>query len=337
MTISAKVLGAAGRDNALFVRVDQGQRLTRLLFDCGAGAAAGIGRAEAQQLDLLCFSHLHMDHIAGFDGLFRMLYARTERPNRVYGPPGTIAIMQHRFQGFLWNLEAGTPGAWDVFDIFPDRLAGARFLLGEAFSTAHPLPTVAREGERVLTTRDFTLDAVALEHQTSSLAYLLRELPRSNIDPAKLAALGLVPGPWLQRLKDGGHGLNDDQQRLREQLIVTTPGDSAAYCTDFLLDEAAMARLVPLLRGVGHLFCESQYLAQDAELAQRNFHMTAPQAAALASQAGAGRLTLLHVSERYRALELHALLAEAQAIFPAAQFPAHWQLGSAAPGSCQRR
>jgi ribonuclease Z len=38
----------------------------------------------------------------------------------------------------------------------------------------------------------------------------------------------------------------------------------------------------------------------DAELARRNFHMTATQAASLAKRAGVGRLVLFHLSDRYR-------------------------------------
>lgn len=329
--VQPQVLGAAGRDNALYARINSGQNLARLLFDCGAGMAAGMGRSEAQQLDYLCFSHLHMDHIAGFDGLFRMLYARTERPNRVYGPPGTIAVMQHRFQGFLWNLEAHAEGAWDVFDIYPEQIEGARFFLGEAFAAAHPLPTQARTGTPLLSTSTFTLDALAMNHMTPSLAYVLRELPRTNVDTVQLAARGLLPGPWLQQLKDGSgvvtiDGAEYNGDSLRAALLSTTPGESLAYCTDFLLDTTAAAQLTPFLANVDTLVCESQYRAEDVELAQRNFHMTAPQVATLARDAGVGRLTLIHVSERYRVPELRAMLLEAQAIFPATSFPAHWQI-----------
>jgi ribonuclease Z len=174
--------------------------------------------------------------------------------------------MGHRFQGFLWNLYQGQPGVWNVYDVFPDRIDGVRFLAGEAFAYAHPTGAHSREGDRVLDTVDFTVDALQLDHLTPSLAYIVREKPRRNIDTAKLAALGLRPGPWLQQIK-APHiseapdieidGALHNRAALRAVLLVETPGDAVAYLTDFLLDDAAQSRLAPALRGCNVLVCES--------------------------------------------------------------------------------
>jgi ribonuclease Z len=113
---------------------------------------------------------------------------------------------------------------------------------------------------------------------------------------------------------------------LQDALVTVTPADSAAYLTDFLLDEAAMDRLAKALQGVGTVVCESQYRHADQDLARRNFHMTAIQAASLAARAGVGRLVLFHLSDRYRPEEWRAMLAEARAVFPATAFPGHWAI-----------
>jgi ribonuclease Z len=42
MTLSFQVLGDAGRDNALLVKVDSGQAVSRLLFDCGDGCLSRL-------------------------------------------------------------------------------------------------------------------------------------------------------------------------------------------------------------------------------------------------------------------------------------------------------
>ena len=83
-------------------------------------------------------------------------------------------------------------------------------------------------------------------------------------------------------------------------------------------------RLADALHGVGTVVCESQYRQADQELATRNRHMTATQAAALASRAGVGRLVLFHLSDRYRAEQWREMLAEAGAVFPATSFPPRW-------------
>ena len=200
---------------------------------------------------------------------------------------------------------------------------------------AHPAGERAHGGG-VIERRDFRVAALLLNHHTPSAGYIVREAPRVNVDTAALERLGLPPGPWIERVKypapDASStvevgGQARDVEELRRELVTQMPGDSLAYLTDFLLDADAMARLVPALRGVQTIVCESQYLAADAELARRHHHLTAPQAAELARAAGAGTLILFHVSDRYSPDGWRAMLAEARAVFPNTHFPAHWNIG----------
>ncbi len=336
MPLSFRVLGDAGRDNALLVTIDTGQAVRRLLFDCGDGCLASLSLSEVQAIDHLLFSHLHMDHVAGFDAFFRCTYGRTEPPNHIWGPPQTADILQHRFRGFLWNLVADQQAAWRVHDLHPGRAVTTRFELAEAFAQAHPEGEAAWD-RTILEGPGYTVEALLMDHGTPSVAYVVREADRVNVDPARLAALGLRPGPWLQRVRgpqaagDETVAVGGQPRRLRElqdALLSVTPGGSVAYLTDFLLDGAAADRLAEALRGVTAVVCESQYREADADLAARNRHMTARQAAALAARAGVGRLVLFHLSDRYRPEEWRELLAEARAVFPATAFPDHWGLGS---------
>ena len=113
MSLSFQVLGDAGRDNALLATIDSGQSVARLLFDCGEGCLGQVPFADSLAGDHLLFSHLHMDHVAGFDAFFRRTFNRTARPNHVWGPAGTSEILHHRFRGFLWNLVAGQQAVRD--------------------------------------------------------------------------------------------------------------------------------------------------------------------------------------------------------------------------------
>ncbi|HEY0606456.1 MAG TPA: MBL fold metallo-hydrolase [Herpetosiphonaceae bacterium] len=338
MSIVYQVLGKAGHDNALFVWVTSGQAIQRLLFDCGEGCVAEVPYADVLAIDHLLFSHLHMDHIGGFDTFFRSVFNRTSRRNAVWGPPGTSRIMHHRFRGFLWNLNADQPGQWFVHDIYPDRIERFRYAVSEAFEQMHPAGGESFRGV-LLDEATFTVEALHMEHAGPSLAYLIREKPRFNVDRAKLERLGLRPGPWLERVKvrraDEAplleiEGAIYELAALRDTLLVEKPGDSLAYLTDFILDRAAMERLVPALHGYQTLICESQYCQADAALAQRNYHMTAVQAAELARQAQVEQLILFHISDRYDRQQWLSLLAEAQAIFPNTTFPQHWALVDAA-------
>jgi ribonuclease Z len=332
MSLSFRVLGGAGQDNALLVVVDSGQAVSRLLFDCGQACLDTVAFTEARQIDHLFFSHLHIDHVAGFDAFFRCVYDRTDRPNHLWGPARTAEILQHRFQGFLWNLVGDQEVTWHVHDLQPGRVEDWRFELAEAFAQRHP------DGERawdrvVLEGLGYTIEALLMDHGTPSVAYIVRETPRANVDPTRLAALGLRPGPWLQRVR--GPRADEEEvvivagtsrrvRELQDALLVVTPGESVAYLTDFLLNEVAEERLVDSLQGVGAVVCESQYRHADLELACRNRHMTATQVAQLARRAGVGRLVLFHLSDRYQPEGWRQLLAEAHAVFPNTDCPDHW-------------
>ncbi len=330
MSIKHRILGAAGHDNALHVEVDTGQSVERLLFDCGEGCVTELPFADILATDHLFFSHLHIDHVAGFDSWFRCLFNRTTKPNRIWGPPGTAVTLQHRFQGFLWNLHDEMSGSWHVSDIHPQQICTHRFELGEAFAIAHE----EKAAPQLLEGVGYTIEVLTMDHRTPSLAYVVREKPRSNLDMSRLTSLGLRPGPWVKQLKDNSafpdtliiDGVSHSTAELRKALLVETPGDSIAYFTDFLLDDVAMERLIPALHGCRVLICEGQYRHADIDLARKNYHMTTVLSATLASRAGVQELVLFHLSDRYNRDEWLQMLHEARQIFPNTSYPAHWGL-----------
>jgi len=341
MSIAFRILGTPGNDNALLVEIDSGQSIERLLFDCGEGCLSGLSLSEIQGIDHLFFSHLHMDHVAGFDSFFRCVFNRDTAQNRIWGPPDTARIFHHRFQAFLWNLHEQMSATWRVTDIHPHETRTCRYELREAFANAYeeaprPYPSIICEGIA------FTIETVTMDHRTPTIAYVVREKPRQNIDPQRMASLGLRPGPWLKQVKDFAPSSDTpsdarisvgdatyDIQELRQLLLVETPGDSVAYLTDFLLDEAAMDRLSASLRGVCQVICEGQYRHADLELARKHHHTTTVQTATLAKRAGVEQLSLFHLSARYERGEWLEMLQEARAIFPRTSYPAHWQLDPA--------
>ena len=333
MSIRYDVLGDAGRDNALLVRVDSGQAFERLLFDCGDGCLDGLSIAEIQALDGVCFSHFHMDHVAGFDSFFRCTFNRSAKANHVYGPPGTARIMQHRFQGFLWNLYEEMSGTWYVHDVDEGTIQDYRFELSQAFREAHD--EGARDmGDGISSGEGYRVEALTMDHRTPSLAYIIREKPKVNIDTKKLASAGFRPGPWMRDLKDASlesdgiliDGVAHPVEKLRSELLVETEGESLAYLTDFLLDQSAMDRLTDALRGCRTVVCEAQYRDSDLELARKNFHMTTVLSATLAEKSGVHELLLFHLSDRYDRETWIDMLREAREIFPNTRYPGSWHL-----------
>lgn len=334
MTIAYEILGEPGRDNALLVTVDSGQSQHRLLFDCGEGCLAKIPVSQLQAVEAVFFSHFHIDHVAGFDTFLRMNWARPDSPVRIFGPPGAIKIIHHRLRGYTWNLVAGVPGEWIVTEVGAAKLRNSRFLTAEGFEVEHPLQESAAPGAIVYRGDCFAVRARTLDHGTPCLAYTVREDDRQNVDTDALRALGLQPGPWLKAVKDeelaadmsiGIAGMEYLIGDLRSRLLISSPGESIAYVTDFFLaTEADEDRLVEFLSGCQTVVCENNYRDADVELARKNYHMTSSGVARLASRVGPAKVVLFHVSDRYDVQAWREQLAEVRGRFDRTVFPQEW-------------
>jgi ribonuclease Z len=114
--------------------------------------------------------------------------------------------------------------------------------------------------------------------------------------PERLEAAG-VRGPAILRLQEQGRIEVEGRAVRMEDVSLPRPGQSFALVMDTRLCDGA-ARLA---RGVDLLVCESTYLESECDEARDHFHLTARQAAELASAAGARRLALTHFSQRYDA------------------------------------
>ena len=130
-----------------------------------------------------------------------------------------------------------------------------------------------------------------------------------NVDPARLAAGGLLPGRWLARLKDMlRDGAPDDatlavQNTDRTQsertvgdlraLVLFTPGQKIGYVVDTRFHAANLEVLLPVLHESDILFCESPFLDEDRDQAAMRYHLTAAEAGTIGRMARARRLKVL--------------------------------------------
>ncbi|MGE5398821.1 MAG: MBL fold metallo-hydrolase [Ignavibacteriales bacterium] len=333
MSIQYQILGKPGRDNALMVWVNGGTQMYRLLFDCGENLLHELKQSDVKSIDYLFFSHLHIDHVAGFDYFFRRNYDRDNKPVYVWGPADTASIIGHRLQGFKWNLAGSQPGIWYITDIFSNKLVTKSYRTSEGFSIRHDEGETETNGV-ILDTPDFQVRYTILNHIIPTIAYAVTEKNSFNINKDALSRSGLTAGSWLERLKD--LSVDDSEMievdnavysagDLRQHLLLETPGDSIAYLTDFIYDGDSGKNAAGLMHNCNTVVCESQYSAEDEDLARRNFHMTTLQTASLAREAQVKKLLLFHISERYTARDDYpGLLKEARSIFPETYFPSEW-------------
>jgi hypothetical protein len=93
--IAVQVLGSGGpelqdkRASSSYLVWQGGQ--ARVLIDAGGGSALRFGESGAKmsQLDVMLFTHLHVDHSADFPSLmFSSWFEQRNRPLPVYGPDG---------------------------------------------------------------------------------------------------------------------------------------------------------------------------------------------------------------------------------------------------------
>jgi len=331
MSIEFKILGKPGRDNSVFLWINSGKNYYRILLDCGENLLHKIEQSDLKNIDAILFSHLHIDHIAGFDYLFRRIFDR-ENSNQVFGPEDTIEIIHHRLNGFKWNLISELKGEWFIKEISEDEIAGVKIFANEGFKNIHKINEEKFDGI-IFNNKDFKIKAAILNHKIPVLGFAISENKTFKVDKEKLEELNLPSGDWIQTLKNlnynGKIKINEgefDADELRAKLIFEKKTDKITYLTDFIFDETSKARSIKLAENSDVVICESQYLNEDRNLAETNFHLTSVQSAQIAKEANAKKLILFHISERYNYKdEIEKLLIEAREIFPETFFPDDWK------------
>jgi len=296
-------------DPGLYIDFRFGRRA--ILFDLGD--VSGLSSRELLRVSHAFVSHTHVDHMAGFDRLFRLCLHRPW-PLVLIGPPGFVDQIEHRIRSFTWNLldENSVDFCLRVMDYDGVRLTkAAEFHTREAFARRDvPVPEFP-EGT-AWSEADFSIQAVALDHGIPSLAFALREVLQVNVWRGVLAEMGLPPGPWLNEAKAAvRRGAPDDRLiavssertielgELKRRALRVAPGQVVAYVTDAAPHAQNRARILKLVDRADQLFIEAVFLECDRHLAEASCHLTAWEAGALAREARVRHVTPFHHSARY--------------------------------------
>jgi ribonuclease Z len=266
------------------VLVRCGANLT--LFDCGEGTqvpwkSLGWG---FRQLGAICLTHMHADHVAGLPGvLFMVAHAGRTEPLDIYGPPGTIYVVEG-----LRRIAADLP--------FPVRI--------------HEL----KSGEQFDLPGGLHGSCAAASHGIPCLAYRIELERRPAFRPEQAQALG-VPLQLWSRLQRGETVEYNGQTITPAQVLgAARRGISLAFITDTRPTSA----LATFAQDVDLLICESMYdNAEDLPLAQAHAHMLVEESARLAKSAGAHALILTHFSPKITDVTLAERAA--QRVFPNAR------------------
>jgi ribonuclease Z len=257
-----------------------------MLFDCGEGtqrqmAIAGISRAKVRKIFI---THWHGDHVAGLIGLIQTIgNSNFDGTLNIYGPKDTKEKMFH-----IMNAT-----------IFENKLDIA----------VHEI--VLQKDEHVfLETEKYTVSCSRMDHGVPCIGYAWHEKDRTRVDMATCAKLGIKEGPLVGKLSRGQSVVVDGKTVKPEDVVYRVAGKRIAFIPD--------TQMHPDLLLIAHhadlLVCESTFTSREEDKAAEVRHMTAANAAQVASQAEVGKLILTHFSQRYTSVHDH--VDEARAIFP---------------------
>lgn len=259
----------------------------QFMVDCGEGTQLQLRRSRIRftKLGHVFISHLHGDHCFGLLGMissFGML-GRTA-PLHVFAPK--------EYQD-LFGME---------LDFFCQRI--------EFEVVFHPYDT--NESKVIFEDRSMMVTTIPLCHRQPCCGFLFNEKPGQPHIRRDMIDMYGIPLSQVNNIKSGIDWVSPDGEVIPAS-ILTFPADpprSYAYCSD----TRYMPDLADRLKGVCTIYHEATYADEDQSRAEKHYHSTASEAAAVARDAGARQLIIGHFSQRYN--NDVKLLEEAKKVFP---------------------
>lgn len=286
-----------------------------VLFDLGD--ASCLSSKKILRISEIFISHTHIDHFYGFDHLLRILLGR-ERHIRIFGPPGFIKNIVGKLQGYTWNLVENYSANlyFEVTEVHEDHLLSLTLSCKGGFQP-YASPVFHSKGSFLLSTLNFQVNNIILDHGTPCLAFCLQEKNHLNVNKVRLQELDLPVGPWLKDLKEAvcanapdntlftiPSTNNNSEPRIESlsllrSVISITKGQKIMYVVDCLYNDKNREKILSLAQDSDYFFCEATFLERDRDRAAQRCHLTAHQAGILAREAKAKRLITFHFSPRY--------------------------------------
>ena len=258
---------------------------SNLLIDCGEGTQVAIREKgwSVHDLDVICFTHYHADHISGLPGLLLTLgNADRTKPVHMIGPRGLERVVNA-----LRTIAPELPFPIEYHEI--------------------------TEKEQDFEMNGYCIHAFRVNHNVTCYGYTL-EIKRQGRFDVERARGQEIPQKFWSRLQKGE--IIEDGDRVLTPDMVLGPqrkGIKLTYCTD--------TRPVPIIaecaKHADLFICEGMYAEKEKEAKARQYkHMTFYEAADLAKRAEVTEMWLTHYSPSLTRAESY--MDEVHKIFPAA-------------------
>ena len=254
-----------------------------LLIDCGEGTQIAIKEKgwSFKQIDTICFTHYHGDHIAGLPGLLlTMGNAERTEPVKLIGPKGLEKVT-----GCLRVIAPELPFPLEYIEL------GSQ--------------------EEVIDVNGYRITAFRVNHNVTCYGYTV-DIQRIGRFSAENARALQIPVRYWNPLQKGST-VEADGHVYTPDMVLGPPrkGIRVTYVTDSRPVEA----IVRNAEGADLFICEGMY-GDDDQLpkAKEKKHMTFPEAASLARAAQVKEMWLTHYSPSL--VRPDDYLGKVQEIFP---------------------
>lgn len=313
MLLQPRLFNGFFGDSALYISEMNSKEA--LLIDCGD--LSRLSNREILKISHIFISHCHIDHFFGFDLLLRTIVG-SDKTVTIYGPPETSKRVGGKLQGYTWNLLEGHYLEFIVVDLYPEERKKiiTSFHAKDAFHASSPREESWDPLSPVYNAETFTVHTTLLDHRTPSLAYCVEEKSTVQVDTAALEKNKLIPGAWINTLKDlylfgglegkslevplqGGLKKQIKAADLANEILIPRQRHKVAYATDGAPSKENRAKLIQLISSADLFFSETCFVQDDIALALETKHFTAEFIAKLASEAHVKQLAPFHFSKRY--------------------------------------
>ena len=261
-----------------------------ILFDCGEGTQVSLRILGwgFKQIDIICFTHFHGDHISGLPGLLlTMANADRTEPLKLIGPTGLASIVNS-----LCVIARDLP--------FP-----IEFIEWDA---KHDSKKILQIDETL------SIKAMPVNHRMACFAYSVELLRRGKFDPERAKEQNIPLKFWGVLQKQNDASIVYEDRTFTSDMVLGPPrkGLKLVFCTD----TRPVAALPAFASDADLFICEGLY-GEDAlqEKAALRKHMVFSEAALLAKKSSAKELWLTHYSPSLP--DPHNYLEFATNIFPA--------------------
>lgn len=258
-----------------------------LLFDCGEGTQRQIKLAGAKITDInkIFISHWHGDHVLGLPGLLQSLNASDyTKKLQIFGPTGTKTYFDHLMKAFVFDNQL------DMEIIEVDEKEDS--------------------GKALVDNKKYTVQMFEMDHGMPAMGFKFIEKDRRRINLAYTKSIGLPEGPLMGKLQRGEEVEFNGQPVTLEKATHIVKGKIIGIITDTVNCKGCYQ----IAEDADLLVSEASFAKDLLNKAEDNKHMTAEQAAQIASQEQVGELILTHFSARYKTSE--QIEKEAQDVFP---------------------